>query len=293
MRRSSHRKQSRVVAWLPVPNARPGSSSRFTAPRSGGACQLGTTHSRDDTRTGPNALLDLATQSSSGTSRSSYCCIATPDASHARPKIRAGSLPVPQSAVRRTRGHDAGSAGSARPGAGPLARNSSQDTDRAPASSRASERMSASAPERSTTSAVSVTRPIFLSRRVPLLVQGKLLLEVVDVDPTPDDTGVEQQFLVQRDVGLDSLDDHLRQRDAHAPNCLVAVGAVGDQLAYQGVIVGRNGITLVDVRIDLDSRPPGRVVGRDLSGRGRKLERILGVDAAFDRVAAQLDVLLP
>src|SRR4029077_7314070 len=102
--------------------------------------------------------------------------IAPPAASHARRKTCAGSRPASHSAVRRTRGHDAGSPGSAKLGAEPAARNSSHDTDRGPASSKASERTSASAPDRSTTSAVSVTRPVLLSRRVPLLVQGKLLL---------------------------------------------------------------------------------------------------------------------
>src|SRR5262245_11003941 len=228
MRRSSQRRQRRVLAWLPVPKASPGSSRRFTAPASGGVCQLGTTQSRGDTRTGPNAAFDFATQSSSGTSRSSCCCIASPDASHARRSTSAGSCPRWHSAVTRTLGHEEGSPGSVRLGGSPGARTSSQDTDKAPASISASERTSASPPDRSTMRAVSVTRPNSLSRRLALLVLGKLLLEVVDVDPTPDDTGIEQQFLMQSNVRLDTLDDHFRKRDSHAPDGLVAVGPEGD-----------------------------------------------------------------
>jgi hypothetical protein len=51
---------------------------------------------------------------------------------------------------------------------------------------------------------------------------------------------VVHQLLMQRDVGLDALDDHLRQRDAHAADGLVARVAVGDHLADHRVVVRRH-----------------------------------------------------
>jgi hypothetical protein len=46
--------------------------------------------------------------------------------------------------------------------------------------------------------------------------------------------------LVQRDVGLDAVDDGLVQRDAHACDRRGAVRAVGDQLADHRIVVRRN-----------------------------------------------------
>jgi len=62
---------------------------------------------------------------------------------------------------------------------------------------------------------------------------------------------------MQRDIGLDALDCHFRECDAHAPDRLVAVLAIGDDLADQRVVVGRHGVALVNMRIDPDAGPPG------------------------------------
>jgi hypothetical protein len=56
---------SRVLAWLPVPKARPGSSRTTVAERSGGSCQLGTIQSAAAMRIGPNCACERRTQSSS------------------------------------------------------------------------------------------------------------------------------------------------------------------------------------------------------------------------------------
>jgi hypothetical protein len=47
------------------------------------------------------------------------------------------------------------------------------------------------------------------------------------------------------------------------------------------------------MRIHADAGPARRVIRGDLPGEGVEAARILGIDAAFDRVAAQFDVLLP
>src|SRR3546814_4336918 len=66
-------------------------------------------------------------------------------------------------------------------------------------------------------------------------------------------------LLLQRDVGLDAVDDHLAQRHAHAADGLFAVGAVDDQLADHRVVVRRHAIAFVDVRIHAHARAAGGV----------------------------------
>src|SRR3989304_3984328 len=57
--------------------------------------------------------------------------------------------------------------------------------------------------------------------------------------------------------------------------------------------MGRHGVALVDVRVDADARPAGGMVRGNPAGRWCERERVLRVDAALDRMAAQLDVALP
>src|SRR5262249_29251127 len=58
------------------------------------------------------------------------------------------------------------------------------------------------------------------------------------------------------------------------------------------IVVRRNEVVLVDVRVDAYARPSGRVIGGDASRRRCEGLRILGVDPALDRVAASDDVAL-
>src|SRR5688572_5820790 len=106
------------------------------------------------------------------------------------------------------------------------------------------------------------------------------------------EAAVVERLAVQRDVGLDPLDHHLGEGDAHTTHRLLAARAVGDHLAYHRVVVRRHRVALIDVRVDPDARAAGRVVRTDPSRRGREAIGVLGVDAALDGVAAQLDVLL-
>src|SRR5690606_33495113 len=80
-----------------------------------------------------------------------------------------------------------------------------------------------------------------------VLALGQALLEVVDVAPAFLEAAVGQDPLLQRDVGADAVDHHLRQRYPHPADRLLAVGAVDDQLADHGVVVRRDLVALVDV----------------------------------------------
>ena len=101
--------------------------------------------------------------------------------------------------------------------------------------------------------------------------------------------GVAHDPLVQRDGGLDPLDDEEVERPLDARDRLLAVAAVGDQLGHQRVVVRRHDVVLVDVGVDADPRPARRVEGLDRSRRRHERARILGVDPALDGVPARLE----
>ena len=75
------------------------------------------------------------------------------------------------------------------------------------------------------------------------------LFEIVDVLPAGLESAVGEDALLQRDVGLDAVDDHFAERDAHARDRGRAVAAVHDQLADHRIVVRRNAVAVVDVRV--------------------------------------------
>src|SRR4051794_6425179 len=100
--------------------------------------------------------------------------------------------------------------------------------------------------------------------------------------------------LVERDEGLEVLDHVLAERPEHASCGLLAVGVPDDELRDHRVVHGRDLAARADARVDADARAARLDVVADRPRRGREvLRRVLGVDAAFDRVAAQDEILLP
>ena len=83
--------------------------------------------------------------------------------------------------------------------------------------------------------------------------------------------------------------DGLRERRPHPRQRLVAGVAVDDDLADHRVVVRRHEVVGVGVRVDAHAGAARRVPHRHPPRRGRELVRILGVDAALDRVAAAGD----
>src|SRR5258708_21940964 len=214
----------------------------------------------------------------------------TPLASIAASTASAARALASKSARTRARGHGAGSApGSANtaPSRAVPASASEISVEIAPAASSASARVSATLPP-----ATRSTRWQDMSALSDRLQRGDLFLEVMDVHAAADERRVVHQLLVERDVGLDALDHHLGERYPHARERLLTRVAVGDELADERVVVGRDVVVGVDVRVVADARAAGDVVLRDAPGRGHEGVRILGVDAALDRVAFLHDVLL-
>src|SRR5579872_4375760 len=93
-------------------------------------------------------------------------------------------------------------------------------------------------------------------------------------------------------VGLDALDHHFRQSVLHACNGRLAVFAIGDDLAHQRVVVGRYVVTGVDMTVHAHAGAARRMPQPDGARRGHEGFRILGVDATFNGMPANLDVTL-
>src|ERR1700722_18308104 len=123
-------------------------------------------------------------------------------------------------------------------------------------------------------------------------LQSQAPLQIVDVGATLAKRGVVANLLMQRNVGLDAFDHHLRQGVAHSRNGGIPRVAVGNDLAYHGVIERGHVVAGVDMAVDADAGAAGRVPQADRSGRGHEGLGVLGIDAAFDRMAADLDIVL-
>ena len=97
---------------------------------------------------------------------------------------------------------------------------------------------------------------------------------------------------MQRDVGLDPVDDDFLQGVAHAGHGLVTGCPVGDQLADQRVIVRRYAVAAVQVRVDPHAITARGMEVLDLAGARHKGRRVFGVDPAFQGVTADDHVVL-
>jgi hypothetical protein len=91
---------------------------------------------------------------------------------------------------------------------------------------------------------------------------------------------------MQRDGGMNTFHNEHLQRATHPHDRLSTVSAVADQLGDQRIIIGRDHAFGIGRRIDADPKPAGRMEGLDLARRRRKLFRMLGIDTAFNGMAA-------
>src|SRR5437016_7879952 len=89
------------------------------------------------------------------------------------------------------------------------------------------------------------------------LSQSQPPLEIVDVGAALLEGGVIADLLMQRHVGLDTFDHHLRERILHARDRGFARVAVRDDLADQRVVVRRHVVARIHVAFDADPGTPG------------------------------------
>ena len=102
-------------------------------------------------------------------------------------------------------------------------------------------------------------------------------------------SSVGEDALVERQRGLDAFDDEHFEGAAHARDGFGAVAAADDELGDQRIVVGRDDGIGVGGGIHAHAGAAGHLKRGDASGRGHEGLGILGVDAALDGVAAELD----
>ena len=117
-------------------------------------------------------------------------------------------------------------------------------------------------------------------------------LEPVDVVGALRERRARQQAQVQRDRGRDARDDVFLERAPEPHHAGVAVGRLGDDLADQAVVVGRDAVAVVERGIHAHAGAARRVVAAHRAGGGAEGRRVLGVDAALDGVALEAHVAL-
>ena len=118
------------------------------------------------------------------------------------------------------------------------------------------------------------------------------MFQVVNVDAAFAEAFVIHQIAVQRDVGFDPVDHDFVQRVTHASHGFVTRRPPSDQLADQGVVVGRNLVAAVQVRIDANAVAARCVEVLDHAWARHERCRVFSVDPAFQRVTVNVHVSL-
>src|SRR5882757_2852290 len=114
----------------------------------------------------------------------------------------------------------------------------------------------------------------------------------MNIDPAPYEVGILKHHLVQLAIGADAIDPEPAERGLEAFDALRHVVGANDQLADQRVVIARHDRAGAHVAVHANAFARGHIPARDRARGWNGLERPLGVDAAFDRVARESDVLL-
>ncbi len=78
----------------------------------------------------------------------------------------------------------------------------------------------------------------------------------------------------------------------HTADRQFTCSCMNDQFRDHRIVIRRNDISRINSRIDSYAGTAGNIEGRDLARTRRKFDRIFGVDAAFDRMADDLNIFL-
>ena len=108
-----------------------------------------------------------------------------------------------------------------------------------------------------------------------------------------DEAGMREQRAMEAEERRRPADLELVEGAEHPHAGVLAVDAVHDQLRDHRVVEARDLRPFDDSRVDPDARTGRLAIGRQPArSREEPARDVLGVDPAFDRVAAQVDVLL-
>ena len=97
---------------------------------------------------------------------------------------------------------------------------------------------------------------------------------------------------MERDGRLDAFDDEFVEGAAHAGDTFLPVSAVGNDLGDHGIVERDDHHIRLHGRIDTNAESAWCTIFRDHPGAGRKLFRVFRVDATFEAMSVELDVLL-
>ena len=105
------------------------------------------------------------------------------------------------------------------------------------------------------------------------------------------EVGILHDGLLEWDRGLDAGDHVFAQCPRHAVDTRGAVGGSGDDLGDHGIVVRRDRVTGVGMRIDANAATTGGIVKIDIAGAGLEIFFwILSIDAALDGMSTRLGV---
>src|SRR5262245_24943417 len=96
----------------------------------------------------------------------------------------------------------------------------------------------------------------------------------------------------ERYCRLDAVDDHRFQRPSHASDGSFARAAVDDDFGDQRVVIRRDEIAVVDRCVDADAGAGRQIQRRDAARARGEGDGVFGVDAAFDGVADEDQLVL-
>ena len=107
------------------------------------------------------------------------------------------------------------------------------------------------------------------------------------------EVGVLEDGELKRDGGFDAFNHKFVKSAGHNVHGFGAVFAISDEFANHRVIVGRDGVTGVDMRFKANASAAGCVKHFNSARGGTKaIKRVFGVDAAFDGMSGMADFAL-
>ncbi len=119
----------------------------------------------------------------------------------------------------------------------------------------------------------------------------ELLFEPVDGVFTLEEFGLFENPLMERQRRLDARNHGFADGALQPADTFLPRAAMDDELADHGVVIGRDGVAAVYCAVEPYAQTAGGVEGVDTARRGGEIVRVFGVDADFDAVAAEADVL--
>lgn len=106
------------------------------------------------------------------------------------------------------------------------------------------------------------------------------------------EVGIVEDTFVQGDGGLDAFDDKLVEGSAHAGNGFLPVPSMSDDLGDHRIVERNDHHIRFHGGVDSDAESTRRTVLGNHAWTGRKLLWVFGIDATFETVADEFDVLL-